>query len=69
MAAAVSGIFWLQFCSVGGSGDASFIFIYSHCAHPSRGGLVKNTSLLSRLMEDYKRGGGGGQVKGCEREE
>ena len=29
MAAPVSGIFWLPFCTVGGSGDTSSIFIYS----------------------------------------
>ncbi len=34
MAAPVSGIFWLHFCRVGGSGDVLSIFIYSlFCKH------------------------------------
>lgn len=37
MAVPVSGIFWLHFCTMGGCGDASSIFIYSLWSGPKRG--------------------------------
>lgn len=61
MAAPVSGIFWLHFYGVGGSGDASSIFIYNLWLEPINkansnkegdANIRSNTGLMKRSHEN-----------------
>ncbi len=48
-----AGIFWLHFCTVGGRGDTSSIFIYSLCDKP-KFWTNRNFDLMVALSEKWR---------------